>query len=365
MSEDQSYSCNSHEAPDDLSGHDVMISIVNFRTAEHCIACLASLAAEREAMSGFRVTVADGGSGDGSVEALEEWIASKGYNDWIRVLPLSINGGFGWAHNQVMMRALQSDNPPGFIYLLNPDTILEPGAILALRRAFSRDCQTGCVGSQMINSQGGLQPAGFRLANIRTEFARGAHTDILVRLFFAKPSLVYLAAGTSEIEAVSGASFMIRAAALGEVGLFDTGFFLYFEEFEWMKRFRARGWKIAHEPFSRVHHVGGAATKLSRDREVLARSARPFYWYQSQRRYLYRTLGVTRARLAGLAWFLGYVLVAWPRALLSRNVRHRLVKNEGRDMLRAWVADERFDRRAFVPFPLDPIDQPPAWHARQ
>ena len=320
---------------------------------------------EREAMPGLRVIIADGASGDGSVALLENWVNTHGHSDWITVLPLRMNGGFGWAHNQVMLRVMRSDNPPAFFYLLNPDTILEYGAVAAMRRLFDQDGKVGCVGSQMINGQGGLQPAGFRLANIRTEFARGAHTDILVRLQLAKHPVIRPDSDKSGIEAVSGASFMIRTAALDDVGLFDTGFFLYSEEFEWMNRFRADGWTIAHEPQSRVHHVGGAATKLSRDQKVLARSARPFYWYQSQRRSLYRTLGATRARLAGLAWFLGYLLVAWPRALLSRDARKRLVKNEGRDMLRAWLENDRFDRQAFIPFPGDPIDQPPAWITRQ
>jgi GT2 family glycosyltransferase len=344
---------------------EVLVSIVNYLTADLCIACLASLATERGGFAGFRVVVADGASNDRSSIRISEWIEAQGHQDWITFLPLSINGGFGWAHNQVILRAMSSVSPPAFIHFLNPDTIVEPGGIAALREAFENGPHIGCVGSQMINGQGGSQPAGFRLANVRTEFARGAHTDILVRLLSAKHPVIGAGDDRSEIEAVSGASFMVRTAALCRVGLFDTGFFLYSEEFEWMKRFRADGWKIAHEPNSRVHHVGGAATKLSRDREVLARSARPFYWYQSQRRYLYRTLGTTRARLAGLAWFVGYLLIAWPRAFLSRDFRSQMVKNEGRDMLRAWLTSDCFDRQAFIPFPGDPIDEPPAWMTRQ
>lgn len=316
-------------------------------------------------MPRLRVVIADGASGDGSVAVLENWVNTHGHSDWITVLPLRMNGGFGWAHNQVMLRVMRSDNPPAFFYLLNPDTILEPGAVAALRRLFDQDPEIGCVGSQMINSQGGLQPAGFRLTSVRAEFANGAHTTALIRFLGAKDILIWHSTATTEIEAVSGASFMVRSLALKYVGLFDVGFFLYFEEFEWMKRFRAHGWKIAHEPNSRVHHVGGAATKLSRDQKVLARSARPFYWYQSQRRYLFRTLGATRAKLAWLAWFGGYLLIAWPRALVSKEFRGRLVKNEGLDMLRASMGSDRFDRQAFIPFPGDPIDEPPAWMTRQ
>lgn len=311
------------------------------------------------------MVVADGASGDGSCEKISRWIDQQGYQDWISVLPLGLNGGFGWAHNQVVLRVMGNAHRPTFFHFLNPDTYLERGALKELRSAFDKTPEVGCIGSQMINDEGGLQPAGFRLPSIRRELARGAHTGIFLPLLLAKGLIVPAGGSMAEIQAVSGASFMVRTDALTKVGLFDTGFFLYFEEFEWMKRFAVHGWQIAHEPQSRVHHVGGAATKLSRDRDVLARAARPFYWYQSQRRCLYRTLGPRRAQLAGLAWFLGYIFVALPRAALSRRFRARLVKNEFRDMLKAWLADDTFDRTAFIPFAGDPIDIPPAWMTRE
>jgi GT2 family glycosyltransferase len=353
---------NIQSADDD--GRDILISIVNYRSAAYCIDCLASLAAERKLLPALRVVVADGASGDGSVEALEQWVAASGHSGWIEVLPLELNGGFGWAHNQVILRALQSKNRPAFIHLLNPDTVVEPGAVAELRQVFDRDPRIGCAGSQMINSQGGLQPAGFRLPCIRSEFARGAQLDGIATLLGAKGRVIDADDATATIEAVSGASFMVRADALGDVGLFDHGFFLYFEEFEWMKRFRDHGWKVAHAPNSKVCHHGGVSTKLSRDRKVLAQSARPFYWYQSQRRFMYRTLGVTRARLAGLAWFAGFALIAWPWSLLSRQARTQIVKNERRGMLRAWLAKEDFDRRPYIAFPSELINQPPAWQTR-
>lgn len=345
-------------------GSDILISIVNYRTPEHCIACLASLVEERNSLPGFKVVVADGASGDNSVDHIQSWIDQKQYGKWITLLPLETNGGFGWAHNQVMLRALQAATPPDFIHLLNPDTIIEKGAVSALRHAFADEPKLGAIGSQMINSEGGLQPAGFRLAGIRTELGRGAKAVRIARLLGAKETVVQPDEDTAAIEAVSGASFMVRVTALYEVGLFDTGFFLYFEEFEWMKRFRLAGWKISHEPQSRVHHIGGAATKLSRDHKVLAQSARPFYWYQSQRRFMYRTLGKTGARFAGLMWFVGHLLIACPRALISSHIKNQMVKNEVQDMLRAWGASEDFDCQPYISFPGAPVNQPPAWLRR-
>lgn len=312
-------------------------------------------------MPGLRLVIADGASGDGSSEIIQAWIDANKYAAWISVLPLTANGGFGWAHNQLMLRALRSNNPPDFIYLLNPDTRIEPGAILALREAFDKDPRIACAGSQLINQAGEHQPAGFRLPGVRTEFARGARAPSLARALFARNTVIEPQSTIQEVHAVSGASFMVRCAALHDTGLFDHGFFLYFEELEWMFRFRRHGWKIVHEPASRVHHIGGAATKLSRDRDELSRTSRPFYWYQSQRRCLYRTLGPLRAKLAGIAWFLGFGAIAIPLSAISGRFRSRLIKNEARDMIQAWQSPDRFERRAFIAFPGDPIDQPPAW----
>jgi N-acetylglucosaminyl-diphospho-decaprenol L-rhamnosyltransferase len=349
----------------DRDDSDILVSIVNHRTAEHCLACLTSMLAEKELIPGLQVVVADGASGDDSVGKLQSWISANGRGDWISVLPLSINGGFGWAHNQVMLRSFRSDSPPAFIHLLNPDTRLEPGAISALREVFDSAPRIACAGSQLINESGGLQPAGFHLPNIRTELARGGRATRIARALGAPDPVILPTGSLQVVPAVSGASFMVRMSALHEVGLFDHGFFLYFEEFEWMHRFARHGWKIVHEPRSRVHHIGGASTKLSRDSKVLARAPRPFYWYQSQRRCLYRLHGPFRARIAALAWLVGYVLIALPRAAVSRGFRSNRVKNEGPDMLRAWLTNERFDRQAFIPLPGDTIDQPPAWQTRR
>lgn len=312
----------------------------------------------------MRVIVADGASGDGSIKQIEAWIGGNGLADWISVLPLEINGGFGWAHNQVMLRSLGSERPPAFVYLLNPDTRLEPGAIAALRAVFDRDRHAGCAGSQLINASGGLQPAGFHLPRIRTELARGAHATRIARALGAPDPVIPSTGALQEVPAVSGASFMVRVDALRQVGLFDHGFFLYFEEFEWMHRIARQGWKILHEPLSRVHHIGGAATKLSRKASELARAPRPFYWYQSQRRCLYRLYGPARARVAFFSWFAGHVLFALPRAAVSKRFRAQMVKNEARDMLRAWRAPEAFERQAHVGFPGDRPGGPPAWTTR-
>jgi hypothetical protein len=92
---------------------------------------------------------------------------------------------------------------------------------------------------------------------------------------------------------------MFRSEALRDVGLFDDGFFLYFEEVELMHRMKAKGWSVRHVPGSRVVHIEGASTGGP------AARAQPRTWYESRRRYYALTAGPASVIGANLAWLAG------------------------------------------------------------
>jgi GT2 family glycosyltransferase len=52
----------------------------------------------------------------------------------------------------------------------------------------------------------------------------------------------------------------VRIAALDDVGLLDTRFFMYSEEVEWCRRFWERGWQVWYLPEAVVTHIGGASS---------------------------------------------------------------------------------------------------------
>ncbi len=154
---------------------------------------------------------------------------------------------------------------------------------------------------------------------------------------------------------------MSGAEALRECGLFDEGFFLYFEEVELMHRLAAAGWKALHVPGSRVRHVGGAATGVVDGSSVKARL--PDYWFRSRRRYFARTRGPAGARLSALAWIAGYGI--WRvRELVGLGRRSAHAPREFRDLLRNGIAPVALDREAAIPRWDGPIDEMPAWAER-
>ena len=113
-----------------------------------------------------------------------------------------------------------------------------------------------------------------------------------------------------ECDWVSGASLMVRREVFEEIGLFDEGYFLYFEEADFCMRAHTAGWKIWFVPESRVVHIEGASTGI---RNV--RQRRPRYWYDSRRRYFVKHFGVFGLILADVLWVVGRTSLALRRML--------------------------------------------------
>jgi hypothetical protein len=303
------------QPPNNVDGRHIAVVIVNYRTPDLTQRCLAALAQERKLLPGLRAMVVDGGSADSSAEELAKAVASPGYEDWVSFLPLPINGGFGWANNEAICRLMLGVEPPQFVHLLNPDAEVEPGAVAALARYLAGHPRTAAVGSQLTEPGGSLAGSAFRFPNLRSEFSRAARTNLVDRLLRV-PSIDIASTTATEVDWTTGASVMIRVEALREAGLFDEGFFLYYDEVELMWRLRCAGWTIAFEPGSRVRHVGGASTGMSeRGAEAPIKPRKPYYWYRSRARYFSLTRGRGFAAAAWFAWILGYAF--W-------RVRHHL-----------------------------------------
>lgn len=330
--------------------------IVNYKTADMVMSCLAGLAGERAALPGLRAVVVDNASPDQSAEVLAERLADPAFADWVEFLPLPLNGGFGWGNNQAILRLVQGDDPPEAVLLLNPDAVVEPGALAALVRDMHDRPDAGAVGSQLVNLDGTLSGSAFRFPSVGSEFVRGLGISRIGQVLGIPPTLVPFGE-VGPVDWLTGASVLLRVEALRQCGLFDTGFFLYFEEVELLRRFGERGWRCYHCPASRVLHVAGASTGVVDGTSQAARVP-PDYVFQSRKRYFALTGGRGRALLADLAWlaggFLGQTL-----GLVRRKWRLADVGRERAALLRLGLGAP-----AAVPAIAqceDPPGQRPAW----
>lgn len=338
------------------------VAIVNYRTPELTLACVASLIPARASFPGLRVVVVDGGSGDGSAQQLAQGVAAAGWGDWVRVVALSVNGGFAFANNRAVAALAEAGPMPDAIALINPDARVRPGALETMLALLAREPGAAAVGALLIHEDGRPQSSAFHFPSIRGEFCRGAGTGLIDRLLRMPPTSIDSDVAM-EVPWVTGAAVMLRTAALADTGLFDEGFFLYFEETELMGRLRAHGWTVWHEPAALVVHEGGAATQI-RDPEtgMPRRQPMPAYWYQARRRYFTLGHGRVHGLAAGLAWLAGR---SWwrLRQMVAPSNQPGPVR-ETRDLIGHGLWPSRFDATAAAPPLGAAAAERPAWMTR-
>jgi len=334
---------------------DVAVVIVNYRTPDLTMRCLASLRVEKEALPLLRVVVVDGGSDDGSAAKLAEGIGRSEYREWVSVLPLAINGGFGWANNQAILKLAQAEVPPEFVHLLNPDTEVRAGAVANLVRELQEHPRCGAAGSQLLSPDGQRTPSAFRFPSAGRELINAAQSPKVGALIGVAPTAINDDQGP-EVDWVTGASVMFRAEALRQTGLFDDGFFLYFEEVELMHRLRSNGWTVRHVSGSEAIHFEGAATGAG------ARSSRlPRYWYESRRRYFALTGGKSTLIRANFAWGTGRAVWGLAKTIFGRSRPDGLRSS---DLLRfgSWPREQ--DQMPSIATWGEAPGRLPAWMAR-
>lgn len=292
----------------------VLVVIVNFQTARLVVDCLQSLADERSRHPGLRVAVVDNPGGDDSAAQLRSAIAANQWQDWVELLAMPRNGGFAYGVNAGVQPALNSPNPPDAFLLLNPDTYIRPGAVADLSDYLAAHQDVGMVGSRLEDADGTPQHSRFRFPSIATTLDEGLQLGIVTRLLGDRITCPPLVDTPHEIDWLSGACMLIRREVFAQVGPFDEGYFLYFEELDFSRRAHDQGFRSHYVPRARVVHLVGQSTGVTvRDRRP---ERRPGYWFTSRSRYYRKHHG----RLYKLAADLTFVV-----ARLGYHA-HRLIR---------------------------------------
>lgn len=278
------------------------VVIVNYRTAALAVDCLRALAGEVAALPSCRVTVVDNASGDGSAETLHAAVRAHGW-DWAAVLALPENRGFAAGNNA----ALRAEPPiPDYVLLLNPDTVVRPGAVGELVAFMDRHPAVGIAGSRLEDPDGTPQRSAFRFPTVAGELEGGLRLGAVTRWLGRSVVAPPVRDDAHPTDWVAGASAIVRRAVFERVGLLDERYFLYFEEVDFCRRARRAGWPCWYVPASRVVHLVGQSSGVT-DAGRAARRV-PAYWFRSRRRYFVAHHGRTYAFLADCAWAVGHAL---------------------------------------------------------
>ena len=280
---------NSHTCPR------VAIILVNWNGRMDTLECLESVF--RLDYSDFQVLVCDNNSSDGSLECIQQWAEGL-----IPVVPMSdqfsklfavprlkptlncvrltriqaeipdnheeselvlietgSNLGFAGGNN-VGIRYARQHLKADYFWLLNTDTLVDPGSLTALVDRASRNEKIGIVGSSLIYY---WEPS-------KVQALGGASLDLLttrIHHIGAGSSVDLIPNDGSEVESqmayVVGASMLVSREFIEKVGLMCEDYFLYYEEIDWTLRAMGK-FGIGYAPNSKVFHkVGGSSRGLA------------------------------------------------------------------------------------------------------
>jgi GT2 family glycosyltransferase len=231
---------------------DLSIIIVNYNTKDKTLACLASLARADFPGLDKEVLLVD----NDSAEPIEAE-AKQAIDDLVFIKNGS-NLGMG-AGNNVGIRKSSGQ----FVLVLNPDTEVDPGAIMTMLGYLHDHPEAGLVGPELVYPDGTPQDSCYRYPNlilplVRRTFLGGlakGYLDyyLMKNLDLTKPQAV---------DWIMGSCLLIRREVLDKVGLFDERFFMYFEDTDLCRRINNAGYEVVYLPSARViHHHGRASAK--------------------------------------------------------------------------------------------------------
>lgn len=295
---------------------EVATVIVNYRSADLAADCLRSLAPERFGP----VVVVDNASPDDSVARLRQLIDDNHWSEWCHLVPSEHNAGYAAGNNVGIRYLRQSGARPDYYLLLNPDTIMRPGACQALVDFMEANPRVGIAGSRLEDPDGTPQRSAFRFPSLLGELESGLRLGLVSKLLRREavaPPVRHVAHAT---DWVAGASMIVRREVIDQVGLMDEGYFLYFEEVDYCHKAKRAGWPCWYVPTSHVVHLVGQSTGVTdtkREPQPV-----PDYWFASRRRYFRKSHGALYALLADAVWASSYAL--W-------RVRRRLQRKPDTD----------------------------------
>jgi len=210
------------------------VVIINYNAGDALLRSVASVLANTEPL---RLIVADNASSDGSCEKLRSLYAG---NQRLDVLENGQNLGFGRAVNACAMNASEP-----YLLILNPDCELCPGTLGQLRTALEQDAEAALAAPRVVDRQQKVlrgtvrsfpEPAkalmtasGLWRLGRWLPFFRGVESH--------REELLH---GICRSEAVSGACMLLKTTAFRQVGGFDEGFGLHFEDLDLMYRLHRR-----------------------------------------------------------------------------------------------------------------------------
>ena len=248
------------------------IIIVNYNSADYCLACLNSieLSADVEIINEAKVSsgdnakyrieviVVDNNSQDDSIDLITR------HHPWARLIRMKKNVGYSEANNFGAQVASGK-----YILLLNPDTLLEPTTLGGMIDYLDKNKDIGATtcflemkmtGDLDLACHRGL-PTPWASFCYFTGFAKIWPTS---RLFGGYHLTWERLDKEHEIDSPVGAFYMLPREVYWGVGGLDQSYFLYGEDLDLSYRIKSKGYRVTFNPEFRAYHYKGVSSGIKR-----------------------------------------------------------------------------------------------------
>lgn len=266
----------------------VCVITVSYNSSDHLQLFLRSLRASEA--SPFEIIVADNRSDDIAATRAAVSLAAT------TLIELDDNLGYGGAVNAAAA-GLSADIE--WIVVANPDVTFHPGAITAMLDAASRHPGAASIGPRILGDDGTVYPSARRLPSLSTGLGHAA----FVRVWPSNPwTRIYKAEGEDVMAEryvgwLSGSCLLVRRSAFEQLGGFDEGYFMYFEDVDLGGRIGQAGWRNLYAPQAVVTHSGAHSTSRDSNRMLTVHHASAYRYLR--RKYSSWYLAPVR----GVLWF--------------------------------------------------------------
>lgn len=279
------------------------VLFVNYNSWRLCTDALRSLRAQqirdREGRDfELQVVVVDNASPQGDPAAEQELERLLTADHWEgRLIRHDENGGYAKGMNLAL-----SHSDGELVLVCNPDIHFQPGCIQALYDSLVADPGIGAVNPRNYwdaTEECQLPPNILPTMGDLCSLFWASISPRQVRRYAARRSpralQIWAAGGDVELDMLSGCCFLMTRSLIGEIGLFDERFPLYYEDTDLSMRIRRSGRRIVQADRAHLVHYYNRSGATSHDlaMERYHTSRRRYYrkWYGRLGALVYDTLG--------------------------------------------------------------------------
>ena len=241
---------------------DISLIIVNYKSRNKLVACLESIKQFPPVGLSYEIIIVDNASGD-------ELDSLVGNFSQARLIVSQKNLGMGGGNN-LGIEAAKGE----YVFILNPDTILKPGAVETLFGYLKANPRVGIVGPKLLNSDNSLQYSCLRFPSFFMPLWRRT----FLGRYFASHSADFQMREVDheviqEVAWLMGSALMFKKETTLSDGSiwrprFDERYFMYFEDIDLCRTAKSQGLKVIYNPEAVLIHDH-------------ARESAKFPWYQA------------------------------------------------------------------------------------